>query len=162
MKNSTYSQEYGKVFPDRHIECFVAEQNMVGVALGCAARGRAIAFSSTFACFFSRAFDQIRMAAVSQAAINFCGSHPGVSIGKSRSYLFVIHFSVTMTSALHCSCEHSLSCNEFVRKELDNVDGKVFEPARMGIPSQTHVLSETAGLTTWLWSFDVVFCAPAA
>lgn len=98
MKNSTYSQEYGKVFPDRHIECFVAEQNMVGVALGCAARGRAIAFSSTFACFFSRAFDQIRMAAVSQAAINFCGSHPGVSIGKSRSYLFVIHFSVTMTS----------------------------------------------------------------
>ncbi|XP_015760962.1 PREDICTED: transketolase-like protein 2 [Acropora digitifera] len=81
MKNSTYSQEYGKVFPDRHIECFVAEQNMVGVALGCAARGRAIAFSSTFACFFSRAFDQIRMAAVSQAAINFCGSHPGVSIG---------------------------------------------------------------------------------
>ncbi|XP_068714745.1 transketolase-like protein 2 [Montipora foliosa] len=81
MKNSTYSQEYRHAFPGRHIECFVAEQNMVGVALGCAARGRAIAFSSTFACFFSRAFDQIRMAAVSQAAINFCGSHPGVSIG---------------------------------------------------------------------------------
>ena len=62
----------------------------------------------------------------------------------------------------HCSYAHSLSYNEFVRKELDNVDCKVFEPARMRIPSQTHVLSETAGLTTWLWLFDVVFCAPAA
>ena len=82
MKNSTFSQEYGKAFPGRHIECFVAEQNMVGVAMGCAARGRAITFSSTFAAFFSRTFDQLRMAAVSQTSANFCGSHPGVSIGR--------------------------------------------------------------------------------
>ena len=82
MKNSTFSQEYGKSFPGRHIECFVAEQNMVDVAMGCAARGRAITFSSTFAAFFSRTFDQLRMAAVSQTSANFCGSHPGVSIGR--------------------------------------------------------------------------------
>ncbi|XP_073229015.1 transketolase-like protein 2 [Porites lutea] len=81
MKNSTFSLEYRKAFPERHIECFVAEQNMVGVALGCAARGRAITFSSTFAAFFTRTFDQLRMAAVSQSSANFCGSHPGVSIG---------------------------------------------------------------------------------
>ena len=63
------------------IECFVAEQNVVGVAVGCAARGRAITFSSTFAAFFTRTFDHLRMAAVSQTSANFCGSHCGVSIG---------------------------------------------------------------------------------
>ena len=80
-KNSTYSLDYRKAFPERHIECFVAEQNMVGVAMGCAARGRAITFSSTFAAFFTRTFDHLRMAAVSQTSANFCGSHCGVSIG---------------------------------------------------------------------------------
>ena len=81
-KNSTYSLNYRKAFPGRHIECFVAEQNMLGVAMGCAARGRAITFSSTFAAFFTRTFDHLRMAAVSQTSANFCGSHCGVSIGK--------------------------------------------------------------------------------
>ena len=80
-KNSTYSLDYRKAFPGRHIECFVAEQNMVGVAMGCASRGRAITFTSTFAAFFTRTFDHLRMAAVSQTSANFCGSHCGVSIG---------------------------------------------------------------------------------
>ena len=81
-KNSTFSLNYRKAFPGRHIECFVAEQNMVGVAMGCAARERAITFSSTFAAFFTRTFDHLRMAAVSQTPANFCGSHCGVSIGE--------------------------------------------------------------------------------
>ena len=55
-------------------EGFVAEQNIVGVAMGCAARGRAVTFSSTFAAFFTRTFDHLRMAAVSQTSANFCGS----------------------------------------------------------------------------------------
>lgn len=80
-KNSTFSLNYRKEFPGRHIECFVAEQNMIGVAMGCAARDRAITFSSTFAAFFTRTFDHLRMAAVSQTSANFCGSHCGVSIG---------------------------------------------------------------------------------
>ncbi|XP_068160483.1 transketolase-like protein 2 [Antennarius striatus] len=81
-KNSTYSLNFQKEFPDRFIECFIAEQNMVGVALGCATRDRAVVFASTFAAFFSRAYDQIRMGAVSQSNMNLVGSHCGVSIGE--------------------------------------------------------------------------------
>ena len=83
-KNSTYSLNYRKEFPDRHVECFVAEQNMIGVAMGLAARDRAITFSSTFAAFFTRTFDHLRMASVSQTSANFCGSHCGVSIGELK------------------------------------------------------------------------------
>ncbi|XP_005075247.3 transketolase-like protein 2 [Mesocricetus auratus] len=81
-KNSTFSEIFKKEHPKRFIECFVAEQNMVSVALGCATRGRTVAFVSTFAAFLTRAFDQIRMGAISQANINFVGSHCGVSIGE--------------------------------------------------------------------------------
>ncbi|XP_055316152.1 transketolase-like protein 2 [Sitodiplosis mosellana] len=81
-KNSTYSDKLKKAFPDRYIECFIAEQNLAGVAIGAACRGRTVAFVSTFATFFSRAFDQIRMGAISQTNVNFVGSHCGVSIGE--------------------------------------------------------------------------------
>ena len=80
-KNSTYSEKLLKTHPDRFFEMFIAEQNMVGVAAGMSARGM-IPFVSTFAAFLTRAFDQIRMAGVSQANIKFCGSHAGVSIGE--------------------------------------------------------------------------------
>jgi len=81
-KNSTYSEKLKKVFPDRYIECFIAEQNLVGVAIGAACRDRTVAFVSTFATFFTRAFDQIRMGAISSTNVNFVGSHCGVSIGE--------------------------------------------------------------------------------
>lgn len=81
-KNSTFSEKLKKAFPERYIECFIAEQNLVGVAIGAACRDRAIAFVSTFATFFTRAFDQIRMGAISQTNVNFVGSHCGVSIGE--------------------------------------------------------------------------------
>lgn len=81
-KNSTFSDKIKKAFPDRYIECFIAEQNLVGVAIGAGCRGRTIPFVSTFAAFFTRAFDQIRMGAISQTNVNFAGSHCGVSIGE--------------------------------------------------------------------------------
>ncbi|XP_006892852.1 PREDICTED: transketolase-like protein 2 [Elephantulus edwardii] len=81
-KNSTFSELFKKEHPERFIECFIAEQNMVCVALGCAARGRTIAFACTFAAFLTRAFDQIRMGAISQTNISIAGSHCGVSIGE--------------------------------------------------------------------------------
>ncbi|KAK7605379.1 hypothetical protein V9T40_007237 [Parthenolecanium corni] len=81
-KNSTFSDKIKKSFPERYIECFIAEQNLVGVAIGAACRDRTIPFVSTFATFFSRAFDQIRMGAISQTNVNFVGSHCGVSIGE--------------------------------------------------------------------------------
>ncbi|HYR44801.1 MAG TPA: transketolase [Terriglobia bacterium] len=80
-KNSTYSEKLLKAHPERFLEMFIAEQNMVGVATGLAARGK-IPFVSTFACFLTRAYDQIRMAGVSQSNVKFCGSHAGVSIGE--------------------------------------------------------------------------------
>ncbi|XP_061652232.1 transketolase-like protein 2 isoform X2 [Phyllopteryx taeniolatus] len=81
-KNSTFSETFMKEFPERFIECFIAEQNMVGVAIGCASRDRTVAFASTFATFLSRAYDQIRMGAISQSNVNLVGSHCGVSIGE--------------------------------------------------------------------------------
>ncbi|XP_004780765.1 transketolase-like protein 1 [Mustela putorius furo] len=81
-KNSTFSDIFKREHPERFIECFIAEQNMVSVALGCATRGRTVAFASTFAAFLTRAFDQIRMGAISQININLIGSHCGVSVGE--------------------------------------------------------------------------------
>ena len=80
-KNSTYSDKFLKKFPNRFTECFIAEQNMVGVATGFAARGK-VPFASTFATFFTRAFDQVRVAGISTANVKLCGSHVGVSIGE--------------------------------------------------------------------------------
>lgn len=81
VKNSTYSEKFYKAFPDRFVECFIAEQNMVGAAIGLAHRGW-VPFASTFAAFFSRAYDFIRMAGIAHANIKLCGSHCGVSIGE--------------------------------------------------------------------------------
>ncbi|XP_011307018.1 transketolase-like protein 2 isoform X1 [Fopius arisanus] len=81
-KNSTFADKIKAVDPARFVECFIAEQNLVGVATGAACRDRTVAFVSAFATFFTRAFDQIRMGAISQANVNFVGSHCGVSIGE--------------------------------------------------------------------------------
>lgn len=81
VKNSTFSEKFLEDFPDRFYECFIAEQNMVGMAIGFQTRGK-IPFASSFACFLTRAFDHIRMAGISQANLKLCGSHTGVSIGE--------------------------------------------------------------------------------
>jgi len=81
VKNSTFSDRFEKVFPDRFYQMFIAEQVMVGAAMGMASRG-AIPFPSSFACFLGRASDFIRMAGVSSVGIKVAGSHAGVSIGE--------------------------------------------------------------------------------
>src|SRR5580765_615955 len=81
VKNSTFSDRFEKVAPERFYQNFIAEQVMVGAAMGLAARG-AIPFPSTFACFLSRAADFIRMAAISNVNVKLAGSHAGVSIGE--------------------------------------------------------------------------------
>lgn len=81
VKNSTFSERFEKAHPDRFFECFIAEQGMIGAAMGLAARG-AIPFASTFACFLTRAADFIRMAGVSFSNVKYAGSHAGVSIGE--------------------------------------------------------------------------------
>jgi transketolase len=81
VSNSTYSEIFQEAYPEQFFEMYIAEQNMVGTALGLSRRGK-IPFVSTFAAFFTRAFDQIRMSQYSNPNIKFVGSHAGVSIGE--------------------------------------------------------------------------------
>ena len=80
-KNSTFALKFCERHPGRFFESFIAEQNMVGAAVGLSTRGK-IPFVSTFACFLCRAYDHIRMSAISRANIKLVGSHCGVSIGE--------------------------------------------------------------------------------
>jgi transketolase len=81
VKNSTYTEKFFEAFPERSFQSYIAEQNMVGMGMGMAAKGY-IPFMASFAAFLSRAHDQIRMAAYSFSNIKLCGSHVGVSIGE--------------------------------------------------------------------------------
>jgi transketolase len=81
VSNSTYAEILKEAYPDQFFEMYIAEQNMVGAGLGLATRGK-IPFVSTFAAFFSRAFDQVRMSQYTEPNLKFCGSHAGVSIGE--------------------------------------------------------------------------------
>ena len=81
VSNSTFADKFAKTYIDRFFEMFIAEQCMVGVATGLASRGKKV-FASTFAAFLSRAYDFIRMGAISRANLRLCGSHAGVSIGQ--------------------------------------------------------------------------------
>lgn len=81
VKNSTFSEWFDKEFPERFVQCFVAEQAMISIATGFSLCGK-IPFASTFGAFLSRAFDQIRMAGIGRNALRLCGSHSGVSIGE--------------------------------------------------------------------------------
>lgn len=101
VSNSTYSEIAQKAFPKRFFEMFIAEQNMVGVALGLSRRGKK-PFVSTFAAFLTRAHDQIRMAQYSNADICFVGSHAGVSIGEDGPSQMGLE-DIAMFRALHKS-----------------------------------------------------------
>jgi transketolase len=80
VDNSTHLEEFAKAHPERYFEMYIAEQQLVAAAVGLQVRGY-IPFAGTFAAFFSRAYDFIRMSAISQANIRLCGSHAGVEIG---------------------------------------------------------------------------------
>src|SRR5215469_12021521 len=81
VSNSTHADEFARAYPDRFFEMFIAEQMMVSAAVGMSVRGYR-PFASTFAAFFARAYDFIRMAGISQANIRLIGSHAGVEIGQ--------------------------------------------------------------------------------
>ena len=81
VSNSTYAETFAEAFPDRYFEMNVAEQLMIAAAVGMQVRGY-VPFASSFAAFLTRAYDFIRMAAVSRADVKIAGSHAGVSIGQ--------------------------------------------------------------------------------
>jgi transketolase len=78
--NSTYTDRFGEAYPERFFQMYISEQQLIGTAVGLSVRGY-VPFAATFAAFFTRAYDFIRMAAVSQADIRLCGSHAGTEIG---------------------------------------------------------------------------------
>ena len=81
VQNSTYTIYFFEKFPNRSLQCYIAEQNMVGAAVGLQTQGFDV-FLSSFACFLTRACDQIRMASYSRANLKITGSHAGISIGE--------------------------------------------------------------------------------
>jgi transketolase len=90
VKNSTYAERFVDAYPDRYVEGFIAEPNMVSVAAGMAAQGF-IPFVSSFACFLTRAADQIRMTGISRSNLKLCGSHAGVA----ASYQGLVYIRTT-------------------------------------------------------------------
>ncbi len=101
VSNSTFTEEFNKAYPGRFFEAYIAEQQLVGAALGLSVMGK-IAFAATFAAFLTRAFDQIRMAAVSNGSIRLCGSHAGVSIGEDGPSQMALE-DLAMMRAVHGS-----------------------------------------------------------
>jgi transketolase len=106
VKNSTFSDRFEKAHPDRFYENFIAEQLMIGAAMGLAARG-AIAFAATFACFLTRAADFIRMAGISNARsqlnVKLTGSHAGVSIGEDGPSQMALEDLALMRAVPNCT-----------------------------------------------------------
>jgi transketolase len=101
VSNSTFTEEFNTAYPGRFFEMYIAEQQLVGAALGLSVLGK-IAFAATFAAFLTRAFDQIRMAAVSGGNLRLCGSHAGVSIGEDGPSQMALE-DLAMMRAVHGS-----------------------------------------------------------
>ena len=101
VKNSTFSEILEDAFPADFYQGYIAEQNIVSVGVGLAARGR-VPFLDTFACFLTRAYDQVRMADISRSNINLCGSHCGVSIGEDGPSQMALE-DIAMFRAVHSS-----------------------------------------------------------
>jgi transketolase len=101
VKNSTFSDKFEKQHPDRFYQMFIAEQVMVGAALGLASRG-AIPFPSTFACFLTRASDFIRMGGIGNVNIKLAGSHAGISIGEDGPSQMALEDLAMMRAVPEC------------------------------------------------------------
>ena len=101
VNNSTFSEMFEDAFPDHFYQGYIAEQNFVSAGVGLAARGK-VPFLDTFACFLTRAYDQVRMADISRSNINLCGSHCGVSIGEDGPSQMALE-DIAMFRAVHSS-----------------------------------------------------------
>tara|TARA_B100001123_G_scaffold88413_2_gene101638 strand:- start:7927 stop:9837 length:1911 start_codon:yes stop_codon:yes gene_type:complete len=100
--NSTFSEKFERVHADRFFQTHIAEQVMVGAAMGLASRG-AVPFPSTFACFLTRASDFVRMAGISHSNIKFAGSHAGVSIGEDGPSQMALEDIAMMRAVPNCA-----------------------------------------------------------
>jgi len=101
VSNSTFADQFAQAYPERYFEMYIAEQQLVAAAVGVGVRGYR-PFASTFAAFFTRAYDFIRMAAISQANICLVGSHAGVEIGADGPSQMALE-DLAMLRAVHGS-----------------------------------------------------------
>jgi transketolase len=101
VSNSTYTEDFQRVAPERFVESFIAEQNMVGMAVGMQVLGKVV-FAATFAAFLTRAYDFVRMAAIGRADLRLAGSHAGVSIGEDGPSQMALE-DLAMMRAVHGS-----------------------------------------------------------
>jgi transketolase len=127
VSNSTYAELFAKAYPERYFEMFIAEQQLVAAAVGLQVRNW-VPFASTFAAFFSRAYDFVRMAAISQANIRLSGSHAGVSIGEDGPSQMALE-DLAMMRAVHGSTVlYPCDANQTAKlvAEMAERDGVVF------------------------------------
>jgi transketolase len=128
VSNSTYADEFAKAYPDRFFEMYIAEQQLVAAAVGFSVRGK-IPFASTFAAFFTRAYDFIRMAAVSRANLKIVGSHSGVSIGEDGPSQMALE-DIAMMRAVYSSIvlypSDPNQAARLVEEMADDIPGIVF------------------------------------
>jgi transketolase len=101
VDNSTHADEFLKIYPERYFEIYIAEQQLVAAAVGLSVRGY-IPFAATYAAFFTRAYDFIRMSAISMVNIRLCGSHAGVEIGADGPSQMALE-DLAMMRAVHGS-----------------------------------------------------------
>jgi transketolase len=101
VSNSTHTEDFQKAAPDRFFEMYIGEQGMLGAAVGLQALGKK-AFAATFGAFLTRAYDFVRMGAISRAELKLCGSHAGVSIGEDGPSQMALE-DLAMMRAVHGS-----------------------------------------------------------
>lgn len=134
--NSTFSEIFKKRFPQRFFEMYIAEQNMVGTALGLSLRGK-IPFISSFAAFLTRAFDQIRMSQYSKSNIKFVGSHSGVSIGEDGASQMGLEDIAMFRTLLECVVLYpsdGISTEKLVEKAAKHFGNVYIRTTRMDTP----------------------------
>jgi transketolase len=127
VSNSTFAIEFAKAFPERYFEQYIAEQQLVAAAVGMSVRGR-VPFASTFAAFMSRAYDFVRMAAISRANIRLCGSHAGVSIGEDGPSQMALEDLAMMRAVYGSTVLYPSDPNQTAQlvAEMANHDGIVY------------------------------------
>lgn len=127
VSNSTYAEEFAKAYPDRFFEQYIAEQQLVAAAVGMSVRHK-VPFASTFAAFFSRAYDFIRMAAISHANIRLVGSHAGVSIGEDGPSQMALEDLSMMRAVFGSTVVYPCDPNQTAQlvAEMANHDGIVY------------------------------------
>jgi transketolase len=136
VSNSTYAEDFAKAFPQRYFEMFIAEQQLIASAVGLQVRNYK-PFASTFAAFLSRAYDFVRMAAISRANIKLVGSHAGVSIGEDGPSQMALEDLASLRAVWNSTVLYPCDGNQTVKlvEQMSDRDGIVYlRTTRMNTP----------------------------